>query len=132
VNGLVEKQVGAFCGAFLEDFGCIYESEVIVEDGDEPCGAYEFEVALPEAVRIPALPGPAGSFQSNLLERPFLARASLLPSGIREWSKCPFLVIAGADIREDCLCRSNPTASTLARLPVIFAPRASLPGRKLL
>ena len=68
VDGPVEEPDGVLCGAFLEDFGCGYESGVVVEDCDQPCGVYEFEVALPEAVRMSALPASVGSFQSRLLE----------------------------------------------------------------
>jgi hypothetical protein len=41
---------------------------VIVQDTDKPFLAYEFEVALPEAVRVLAFPYNVGSFDSRFLE----------------------------------------------------------------
>jgi hypothetical protein len=63
---VVEEVDHVFCGSFLEDLAACHESAVVVEDGYEPSWAYEFQVALPEAVRVHSLPTAVGSLDSRL------------------------------------------------------------------
>jgi hypothetical protein len=51
---LVEEPDHVLCGAFVQDVRGGYVAAVLVEDCDEPSVVYEFEVALPEAVGMPA------------------------------------------------------------------------------